>query len=111
VFFQDTVSWTICLGWLWTMIFLISASQVARITGVSHLCLVLFPLSHGLWTDCFSQSWKGGSLLIPLSIPFLYALQLLFCLWNSFTNLRKTSLFFVAWFLGFAFIQRLDMAL
>jgi hypothetical protein len=35
-FFQDRVSWTICPDWLWTMIFLISASWVARITGVSH---------------------------------------------------------------------------
>jgi hypothetical protein len=34
--FWDKVLWTICLGWLWTMIFLISASWVARITGVSH---------------------------------------------------------------------------
>jgi hypothetical protein len=25
-FFQDRVSWTVCLGWLWTMILLISAS-------------------------------------------------------------------------------------
>jgi hypothetical protein len=34
--FWDRVSWTICLGWLRTMILLISASWVARITGVSH---------------------------------------------------------------------------
>jgi hypothetical protein len=34
--FQDMVSWTICPGWLRTMILLISASWVARITGVSH---------------------------------------------------------------------------
>jgi hypothetical protein len=27
---------TISLGWLWTTILLISASQVARITGMSH---------------------------------------------------------------------------
>jgi hypothetical protein len=27
---------TICLGWLWNTILLISASRVARITGVSH---------------------------------------------------------------------------
>jgi hypothetical protein len=30
--------WTICLGWPWTMILLMSASQVARIIGVSHQC-------------------------------------------------------------------------
>jgi hypothetical protein len=28
--------WTICLGWLWTSILLISASWIARITGVRH---------------------------------------------------------------------------
>jgi hypothetical protein len=27
---------TICLGWLWTVILLISASWVVRITGMSH---------------------------------------------------------------------------
>jgi hypothetical protein len=35
-FFQDRVSWTSCPGWLQTVILLISASWVARITGVSH---------------------------------------------------------------------------
>jgi hypothetical protein len=35
-FFQARVSQTICLGWLWTSIPLISASWVARIAGVSH---------------------------------------------------------------------------
>jgi hypothetical protein len=34
--FQDRFSWTICLEWLQTVILLISASWVARITGVSH---------------------------------------------------------------------------
>jgi hypothetical protein len=34
-FFWDRVSWTICLGWLWTSILPISPSQVARITGIS----------------------------------------------------------------------------
>jgi hypothetical protein len=35
-FFRDRVSQTICLGWLQTLILLISASWVARITGMSH---------------------------------------------------------------------------
>jgi hypothetical protein len=39
VFFQDKVSQTICPGWLQTAIFLIYASWVARITGMSHWCL------------------------------------------------------------------------
>jgi hypothetical protein len=36
--FWDRVSWTICPGWFWTEILLISASWVARITGMSHQC-------------------------------------------------------------------------
>jgi hypothetical protein len=35
-FFHDRVSKTICPSWLQTMILLISASWVARITGVRH---------------------------------------------------------------------------
>jgi hypothetical protein len=35
--FPDRVSWTICPGWLPVTILLISASWVARITGMSHL--------------------------------------------------------------------------
>jgi hypothetical protein len=35
-YFRDTILWTIYLGWLWTTILLISASWVARITGMSH---------------------------------------------------------------------------
>jgi hypothetical protein len=34
--FRDRISRTICPGWLRTTILLISASWVARITGVSH---------------------------------------------------------------------------
>jgi hypothetical protein len=41
-YFQDRFSWTICLGWLWTAILLISASWVARITDVSHWRLPVF---------------------------------------------------------------------
>jgi hypothetical protein len=36
--FQVRVSWTICPGWLWTSILLISAAWVPRITGVSYWC-------------------------------------------------------------------------
>jgi hypothetical protein len=40
-YFEDGISWTICLGWPWTLILPISASQVARITGMGpwHLAL------------------------------------------------------------------------
>jgi hypothetical protein len=41
--FWDRVSWTICLGWLWTEILRISASWVARITGLSHWHPTIFP--------------------------------------------------------------------
>jgi hypothetical protein len=37
-YFQDRVSQTVCPGWLQTGIFLISASWVARIIGMSHWC-------------------------------------------------------------------------
>jgi hypothetical protein len=48
IYFGDRVSWTICLGWLRTVILPISASQVARITGMSHL---------GLASVCLSNQW------------------------------------------------------
>jgi hypothetical protein len=41
-FFQDRVSRTICLDWHRTMIFLISASRVARIISMSHWCPAKF---------------------------------------------------------------------
>jgi hypothetical protein len=37
--FWDRILRSFCPGWLWTVILLISASWVARITGVSHRCL------------------------------------------------------------------------
>jgi hypothetical protein len=37
-FFQDKVLQTICQSWLWTVILLMSASWVARITGMSYRC-------------------------------------------------------------------------
>jgi hypothetical protein len=37
-FFQDRVLQTVCTGWLWTTILLISTSWIARITGLSHWC-------------------------------------------------------------------------
>jgi hypothetical protein len=38
---KDRVSQNICLDWPRTMILLISASQVARITGISHHALLV----------------------------------------------------------------------
>jgi hypothetical protein len=57
--FQDTVSETICLGWLRTAILLIFASWVARIIGMRHhhlaifLTLPFYPLSWGCSTQTF----------------------------------------------------------
>jgi hypothetical protein len=39
--FQDRVLRTNCLGWLQTAVLLISASSVARVTGVSRWCLIV----------------------------------------------------------------------
>jgi hypothetical protein len=39
-FFSNRVLQTICLGWLWTAVLLISASCVTSIAGVSHWLLV-----------------------------------------------------------------------
>jgi hypothetical protein len=54
--FQGRVSQTICPGWLWTIILLISASLVAGIAGVNH------------WHPAASCSWgaPAGSPLFPL---------------------------------------------
>jgi hypothetical protein len=53
--------WTICLGWPWTVILLISVSQVARIIGVSHWCpaQVIFMFQFYRWTH-----WAMDHILI-----------------------------------------------
>jgi hypothetical protein len=56
-FFRDRVLWTICLGWLCTVILLISASRVARITGMSHQCPVNYP---NILLHLFSNSFLVG---------------------------------------------------
>jgi hypothetical protein len=50
-YFGDGVLWTISSDWPWTTILLISASQVARITGLSHGCL------------CGESSWTWSEML------------------------------------------------
>jgi hypothetical protein len=47
-YFGDWVSQTVCLGWPLTMILPFSASQVVRITGVSHQCTASVCLSFSL---------------------------------------------------------------
>jgi hypothetical protein len=68
-FFQDRVSWTICHGWLQTSILLISASWVARITGVGHWCPARFFIFY-LFFQCLEWSPGSGACLacpMPLS--------------------------------------------
>jgi hypothetical protein len=64
-YFGDGVSQTICPGWSWAVILPVSAFQVARILGISHLHQIRF------W---FCSSFRGPS-------------------WQIFTAL-KYSLFF-----------------
>jgi hypothetical protein len=40
-YLEMEVSETICLGWSQALALLVSASQVARITGMNHECLVI----------------------------------------------------------------------
>jgi hypothetical protein len=71
-FFWDRVFQTICSGWLQTVILLISASWVARITSVSHQC----PAGGiGFWTQ--------GCLL---------ARQVLYCFWHATSPYNNTFL-------------------
>jgi hypothetical protein len=60
-YFGARVSRTICLGWPGTVILLISTSQVARITGVSHwhpaVCL-LYNMKHCLFFMFAAFSWQ-----------------------------------------------------
>jgi hypothetical protein len=95
------VSWTICPGWPWTVILLLSASQVARITDLATsvwleaVCWQLkWDLNLGLWLKnkyfhycitaasflsrseffVFSQYWSLNSCPTPWTIP-----PVLFC--------------------------------
>jgi hypothetical protein len=59
--FQDRVSWTVCPGWLRTLIFLISASWVARIIGAWLIIALLCCFSHSVLNimsiNMFIQWW------------------------------------------------------
>jgi hypothetical protein len=52
-YFGDEVSWTICLGWSWMMIFPLSAFQVARIIAVSHQRPATSTIFYSLTVQCF----------------------------------------------------------
>jgi hypothetical protein len=55
VFFWNRVSWTVYLGWLWTVVLLIPASWVARNTGVSHRSPPQFLFCFKIFCSCFSH--------------------------------------------------------
>jgi hypothetical protein len=49
---------TICLSWAWTVVYPISASQVARVVGMSHQCLAFeFPFFFFFFICC--ACWVG----------------------------------------------------
>jgi hypothetical protein len=59
----DGVSWTILLGWPWTVILLVSASQVVKITGMSHwVPLELFGPDKYSVRICSADKKRFGSL-------------------------------------------------
>jgi hypothetical protein len=75
-YFQDRVSQTTCLSWLWTLIFLISASRVTRIADVSH------QVPSQILSDSFPDIRGGCAYVINnrillVSILFLYIIQLI----------------------------------
>jgi hypothetical protein len=68
-YFQDRVLGTICLGWPITWIFLISASWLARITGMSHRAWIFIWLVWIFETGSHSVAQDGLKLKIFLSQP------------------------------------------
>jgi hypothetical protein len=84
--FWDRVSWTVCLGWLRTLI-LISASWVARITGVSHRHLALFRFYGGstMWAWWIKSLAIGDKLRLsplPLRLGGSWKFHCLFFPWS-----------------------------
>jgi hypothetical protein len=106
-FFCDRVSWTICPGWLRTAILLISASWVARITGVSHCCPAVYSplllttglssaLSQALWHMTTRRPPRADRPIILIPLLWLNNLRLREDKWNlqsdSESDLRPTPL-------------------
>jgi hypothetical protein len=80
-FFEIGSHQTICLGWLWTMIPLISTSWVTRITGVRHWfwlwCLVFvgfffFFFGTGFWAQGFELAKQALYQLSHVSSPSFF---------------------------------------
>jgi hypothetical protein len=80
-FFQNKVLQTICQGWLWTSGLLISASWVARITGVSHRRLAFNDTTQGSMSR--SSRYQSHKCLHLLCVLFI-------CMLNFCNNFRLT---------------------
>jgi hypothetical protein len=99
--FQDRVLETIYVGWLWTAILLISASWVARITGVScqHLAVILnFSIPWQSWTiESFSTIIYLYSCTPLLSLPSAHTLHTPFSSSSLFlsSSLNPTSFYYL----------------
>jgi hypothetical protein len=63
---QDRILRTICLGWLLTVILLISASWVARITGVNHW----------RWASIFYQVFQGQPEHVGYVVPSIFVVAI-----------------------------------
>jgi hypothetical protein len=79
------VTGTICLGWLQTAILLISASWVARLTGVSHWCpagtILVYLCVPGVWN--YSRWCLDSQHYVGLDIGWLQILSTSFFFFNS----------------------------
>jgi hypothetical protein len=76
---RDRISWTICLGWLQTVILLISASWVAKITDMStaaQLIFFWFGLGFFCMCVCFFNigGWTQGFSIWPVPLEHITTL-------------------------------------
>jgi hypothetical protein len=88
-FFEIGFCGTICLDWLWTVILLISASWVVRITGVSHRHLDQKYFLMWSWSFMYSSLMDG---IVSFSIVLFSFLWLWQNAWDS-QLLRRKDLF------------------
>jgi hypothetical protein len=72
--FSRQGSWTICLGWLQTVILLISSSWIARISGMSHW----IPAYACFWWTYLMVFLMGGNARINETLVWSSILQFFF---------------------------------
>jgi hypothetical protein len=77
-----------CSGWHWTMALLISASQVDRITGVSHWCLASSCITF-FFFFCSTGVWTQGLHFEPFHPPFFVIGFFKLGLWNCLPGLAS----------------------